>query len=305
MTRTDFQIPADPRFATTEYVVEATATERELLSWRWTHLGGVAVTDDGCLPFARAIGYLGADYGEAPVYVGVRWSAVGGRRVAFVSGTSQVVDCAMIRDWCRDVFPCLREDGVWQSFDHLVAEIRARDGLPVDPPDVAARVDEAVQASSSLVRRRITGLVVAEAAGTSSSGVVSCPSCGDEKDVGPGPTMVACGCMRGVYMDAAVEDGEIVRSPTGGRWLVPQDTEVSRVALADPGFRVLVAADTTGGPGDQFTILMDQFVAGPGDLGESKIVEVVVDRGRLEGWSRSLARVLGVAAWEVPGGGSN
>ncbi len=81
-TLTDHATPTEPGFRDAEYVVEATACERELLAWHWTHLGGVVVRDaePGGSLYARAIGALDDVLGSAPLCVAVRWSVVSGHR---------------------------------------------------------------------------------------------------------------------------------------------------------------------------------------------------------------------------------
>lgn len=296
--RTDFEVPDDGRFCRAEYVVVATDCERVDLHWQWTHLGGVRIESDGGSPYTRAIGRSG----DAAIVVSVRWSLVGGHLVAFVDGYSQVVDYGMISAWCRDVFPCLASADAQRyrtaaAFGDVVRELRDSDGLPVDTAEVARRVVEAVESSASLARRRITGTRASRVGEEARSGIVVCPACGSGKDVGAGPAMIACECLRAVYMDAALSDGEIVGNPAGGHWLTPASTAVFRVRLDDPGFRVVgeargSTADWHGAPAGEFVVFLDQHVVVPGDsrgLGESKIVEVRVTRERLASWRDAIA----------------
>lgn len=60
---------------------------------------------------------------DRPICVTVWWAHIGTKRVAFVEGTSQLVDYEMLEDWSREVFPNAKAWSNKTNFGNLVSAI--------------------------------------------------------------------------------------------------------------------------------------------------------------------------------------
>jgi hypothetical protein len=88
-------IADDPRFAETEFVVEATSYE-QLCLWRETHESWPWEQDH------RGIGLTIGHVGEFPVCLSLSWVRVGGRLILFWTAVSRITDYAMADEWFQD-----------------------------------------------------------------------------------------------------------------------------------------------------------------------------------------------------------
>jgi hypothetical protein len=138
----DWTIPPDPRFTGTEYVVDATHEEAFNLWWRFHSHWGVPWEDEP-FGFSATIGEIAG----RPVAVSVFWCTILGRRIAFIEGTSQLVDYKMIEEWQRAVFPCLKHHGRHSdaaNFGNIVSDLGRRlevDLVRRDPKDIDAAIE--------------------------------------------------------------------------------------------------------------------------------------------------------------------
>lgn len=85
----------------TEFIVEG-SHEDSFNFWKMWH-SVLSVVQDG-RGFGQQIGELGG----YPVCVTVFWHIVEGKRVAFVAGSSRVVDHTMVEEWVKETFPVFK-----------------------------------------------------------------------------------------------------------------------------------------------------------------------------------------------------
>lgn len=118
----------DLRFHTTEYVVDATHDEAFMFWQRWSEQYGVKMEQDN-LGYWTQIGKRDGD----PICVSVYWWIIEDLfRVAFIEGTSLLVDHDMIRRWEESVFRCMSEPGTGgrhsnaANFTHVLGDIGRR-----------------------------------------------------------------------------------------------------------------------------------------------------------------------------------
>lgn len=118
-------VDLDARFTATEYVVDATYQENHNLWWQWAEHYGVP-WDAESRGFHAQIGEVAG----RPICVEVWWVLIDGVRIAFVDGTSALVDHALIEQWQHQVFPCrahMRHADV-ANFGHVLTYVRSRTG---------------------------------------------------------------------------------------------------------------------------------------------------------------------------------
>lgn len=121
-----WKVPDDLRFHTTEYVVDASHEESFQIWAKWCDQYGVKFDQDS-RGYMETIGRIDG----RPICVTVFWYIIEDTfRVAFVEGTSQLVDYAMIDDWKDVVFRCLNEGGYRHSdaanFGNLLSDMQRR-----------------------------------------------------------------------------------------------------------------------------------------------------------------------------------
>lgn len=101
---------SDPRFEATEYVVEATSTERHDIWFRWCWIHGVEFVQDSLMACGRISGV-----GQSSMNVDVAWSMVAGVIVAFVDFSSGWMwDRAVAKEWLGTAFRCLLGPDGWR-----------------------------------------------------------------------------------------------------------------------------------------------------------------------------------------------
>jgi hypothetical protein len=89
----------DPRFAHTEYVVEATSAEKYFL---WELHAGKNTWEQGSSGLVIEIGKLGGPLQEKrPIVICCWWERINGMNVLFWEATSQLVDYRMIEEWFK------------------------------------------------------------------------------------------------------------------------------------------------------------------------------------------------------------
>lgn len=138
MSRARWPAPADPRFAATEYVVDATSTEQQALWWEWSEHYRVP-WDAGRSGTMPTIGRVAG----RPIVVTVFWATVGPSLVAFVEGTSQLVDYQLVAAWEKAVFPCLsreRRHSNAANFGNVIADIASRHQTAIVDEERAKRI---------------------------------------------------------------------------------------------------------------------------------------------------------------------
>jgi hypothetical protein len=109
--------PPDDRFLNT-FGVCRPCHDQQALWARWHNQYGVPWEQDG-LGYCATIGTID----KRPIAVTVFWVNIAGRRVAFVEGTSQLVDYRMIDDWCEDVFPNASAFANQDNFHNIIHPI--------------------------------------------------------------------------------------------------------------------------------------------------------------------------------------
>lgn len=126
MAKSTFDIPDDPRFKATEYVVDATFQESHDLWFRWA--------EHYRIPWQQES--LGAMYqigsvAKRPIVACVWWARVGPSLVAFVELTSDLADFKMMEEWQHTVFPCMATFGRHANaanFGNILRNIEASHG---------------------------------------------------------------------------------------------------------------------------------------------------------------------------------
>lgn len=129
----------DLRFRTTEYVVDATHSESHELWYKYHMIMGVKFEQDS-MGMWREIGMVDG----RPICVSVFWFIIEDLfRVAFVEGTSQLVDYEMVDRWQRQAFYCLRQPNRMYrrhsdvaNFGHVISDIGRRLGKDVVRRDI-------------------------------------------------------------------------------------------------------------------------------------------------------------------------
>lgn len=155
MTMSKFDIPSDPRFSQTEYVVDASHEECFNVWYRWSYIHGLEMEQD-MRGHVVTIGHVD----ERPICVTVFWYVVAGYRVAFVEGSSELVDYKMVDNWQRAVFPCLRNNLYHNrhsnatNFGNIVSSIRGRRDAPMRDFHAVERALEAVPLESGAAMPR-------------------------------------------------------------------------------------------------------------------------------------------------------
>ncbi len=129
------QVPPDPLFLETFAVCRPVEDVSDVW-FKWAFIYGVDWEDTGKMRFQQ-IGECGGN----PVTVTVGWARIGGKLVALVEGSSQVVDYHMLEVWCSDVFPNARSYSNSTNFHNIILDIEAAVGFDVDRRDRAKVVN--------------------------------------------------------------------------------------------------------------------------------------------------------------------